>query len=217
MTTGSIAAILSTFVSRGSDGVHRWVFLGSFALHVSAVVVPVLIACVASAPIQHLSIVIAVTTALLLALQPDAAQACSFAAACAVVLFLNLKFEPRKVTVSLVALLACSILSLVRFDPLSPVRHVEGIFGVVAARGSAWALLATVTLLLLPSPFLFAWARRRETLPLGLGVYVVMVLIAPIWGTFPVPVMGYGVSPILGYYIALGFAAERRIQGHALL
>jgi hypothetical protein len=39
-------------------------------------------------------------------------------------------------------------------------------------------------------------------------VYVAMVTIAPAWGTFPVPIMGYGVSPILGYFIALALCAR---------
>jgi cell division protein FtsW (lipid II flippase) len=208
MTIVGITAILATFASAGMDGVHRWVFLGGFGLHASAVVAPVLIACVATAPSRLLMIITAAATTLILALQPDAAQACSFAAACGVILFCNLKFAPRQLAGGLVVLLACAILSFVRPDPLKPVRHVEGIFEVVSARGAGWALLATVVLLLLPLPYFVAWTQRRQCLTLALGVYVVMVTIAPAWGTFPVPVMGYGVSPILGYFIALALSAR---------
>lgn len=208
LTIGSMTAILATFASDGVDGVHRWVSLGGFALHASAVVAPVLIACVATAPGRYLMIFTATATAMILALQPDAAQACSVAAACGVVLYRTLKSDSRKLAISLVALLACSIASFVRLDPLKPVRHVEGILEAVSARGPAWALLAAIVLLLLPVPFFLAWSTHRQSLPLALGVYVAMVTIAPIWGTFPVPVMGYGVSPILGYYFALGLSAR---------
>jgi len=208
MTISSIAAILWTLASNGVDGVHRWVFFGSFGLHAAAIVAPVIIACVATAPGRPLMIVTAAATAILFALQPDASQACSFAAACAVILFHNLKFEPRKLAGGLVALMACSIVSLVRLDPLKPVRHVEGIFEVVSAKGAVWAILATAALLLLPIPYLLAWTQHRHSLSLALGVYVAMVTLAPAWGTFPVPLMGYGVSPILGYAIALALSAR---------
>ncbi|HVE70111.1 MAG TPA: hypothetical protein VNI54_01985 [Thermoanaerobaculia bacterium] len=208
-TIVSIIAILATFASHGVDGVHRWVFFGSFGLHASAVVAPLMIACVATAPNPYLMLGTAAATAILLALQPDAAQACSFAAACGVILFRDLKSDPRKLAVGLGALIACSVVSLIRLDPLKPVRHVEGIFEAASARGAAWAFLATVALLLLPTPYFLMWAQRRQSLmALALGVYVAMVTIAPAWGTFPVPVMGYGVSPILGYYVALALSAR---------
>jgi hypothetical protein len=212
MTIVSIAVLLWTLASHGVDGVHRWVFLGGLGLHASAIVAPLLLALVARAPGPYLAIATAVATAIILALQPDAAQASAFAAGCAVLLLRDPKFGPREITGGLVALIGCVLVSLVRPDPLTPVRHVEGIFEVVSARGAAWTLLATVVLLLLPMPYFLTWSRRRRSLTLALGVYVAMVAIAPAWGTFPVPIMGYGVSPILGYFIALAFAARDRMQ-----
>jgi cell division protein FtsW (lipid II flippase) len=212
-TAGSIAAILSTFAFDGLDGVHRWVSVGGFGLHVSAIVAPVIIACVATAPGPYLAIVSVAATAILLALQPDAAQALSLAAGCGVILASDPRLGLRAKTGGLAVLLVCSIVSLVRPDPLQPVRHVEGIFEVVSAKGPAWALLAAVALLLLSVPFFVTWARRRDPAALALGVYVAMVTIAPMWGTFPVPVMGYGVSPILGYFIALGLSARPARSG----
>jgi cell division protein FtsW (lipid II flippase) len=204
MTIAAMLPILATFASRDVDGVHRWIFLGSFALHASAVVAPLLIASVITAPNPNFMIVTAVATAGVLALQPDAAQACSFAGACAVILIRDLKAgRPRKLALALAALVACCMVSLLRPDPLHPVRHVEEIFEAVSARGAGWAAVASVALLLLPLPY---FVLRRHDLALALGVYVAMVTIAPLWGTFPVPVMGYGVSPIVGYFIALGLA-----------
>ncbi|HEV7485454.1 MAG TPA: hypothetical protein VGQ65_07195 [Thermoanaerobaculia bacterium] len=204
---GSITAILFTFVAHGLDGVHRWVYVGNLGLHASAIVAPVIIVCVATAPTRRAAIAIAIATAILLALQPDAAQATSFAAGCGLIFIQALRFGRSARAAVLTALIACAIVSIVRKDPLHPVRYVEGIFNVVSAKGPAWALLASVTLLLLPVPFVLAWARRRQALSLGLAVYVAMVTIAPTWGTFPVPIMGYGVSPILGYFIALALCA----------
>jgi cell division protein FtsW (lipid II flippase) len=204
---GSITAVLFTFVARGLDGVHRWVYVGTLGLHAAAIVAPVIIACVATAPTRRAAIAIAVATGIFLALQPDAAQATSFAAGCGIIFIQDLRFGKRARVAVLVVLIACANVSIVSKDPLHPVRYVEGIFNVVSARGPAWALLARVTLLLLPVPYILAWVRRRQTLSLALAVYVAMVTIAPAWGTFPVPTMGYGVSPILGYFIALALCA----------
>jgi cell division protein FtsW (lipid II flippase) len=209
MTCGCIMVIFATFASDGLDGVHRWLSIGGFKLHASAIFAPVIIACVATIPSLHVAGATAVTTAILLALQPDAAQACSFAASCGLLLVSDRRFGRRAMIGGLIALITCSIVSLVRADPLNPVEHVEGIYKVVAARGPGWASLATVTLVLLPMPFFLIWARHhRPPLALALATYVALVTIAPTLGTFPVPIMGYGVSPILGYYIALALSAR---------
>ncbi len=219
VTIGSVTAMIATFASVGVDGVHRWVSVGSFGLHASAIVAPVLIASVATAPRTRFAIATAVVMAMLLALQPDAAQTSSFAAACGVILMLDLRFGVRERIGCLTVLIVCSIVSLVRVDPLKPVLHVEGILNAAFERGAAWATLTTVALLLLPAPYFLVWARRRQSVALALGAYVALVTIAPTWGTFPVPIMGYGVSPILGYYIALGLSArlalcERPVTAH---
>lgn len=216
MTIGSVTAIAATFASEGLGGVHRWVSVGGFGLHVSAIVAPVIITSVATAPSAHLAIATAVVTAVLLALQPDAAQTSSFAAACSVILVRDLRFRLPGSIGSLVALMACAIVSFVRPDPLKSVRHVEGILEEAIARGLVWGTLAIAALLLLPAPYFVVWARGRHNLTLALGVYVALVTIAPIWGTFPVPIMGYGVSPILGYCVALALCARLTSRGRAV-
>jgi hypothetical protein len=106
-------------------------------------------------------------------------------------------------------LLAVSAASLVRHDPLRPVAHVEDIFAIVVSRGPGWAAMAVAAMLLLLVPFFAAWHRHRRVAALALGVYIALTLLAPAWGTFPVPVMGYGASPIVGYFIALAVGVGR--------
>jgi len=113
-------------------------------------------------------------------------------------------------------LAAASILSFVRPDALRPVAHVEEIVGIVTAKGPGWAVIATIALLLLPVPFFASWHRHRRSAALAMGVYVAMTLLAPAWGTFPVPVMGYGASPILGYFVALAVGVGRPSQTEEL-
>ena len=205
LAAASIATILLPFASGGLLGVHRWISLAGLRLHASAIAAPLIILCVAAAASRRISsgLAIATTAAIVLALQPDAAQTVSVAAACAVVLLRARTQHPGKVAAGLAVLLAISVASFTRPDPLPPVPHVEGIFAVVASNGLGSAVMATAALLLLPLPFFAAWHRHRRITSLALGVYVAMTVLAPAWGTFPVPVMGYGASPILGYFIAL--------------
>lgn len=217
LAAASIVAILLPFASEGMLGVHRWVSVAGLRLHASAVAAPLLILCVTAAASHGIisALAIGATGGIILALQPDAAQATSFAAACAVVLVRA--GRPRQVLLTAALLLAVSIASFVRHDPLPPVAHVEGIFDVVASGGPGPAAMATAALLLLPVPFFVAWDRHRHSTALALGVYVALTLLAPFWGTFPVPVMGYGASPIVGYFIALaaGVGGPSRLEATA--
>jgi hypothetical protein len=212
VTALSIGAILLPFASPRIEGVYRWVAVAGLRLHAAAIVAPLLIACVAAAHGIRSALMLSAASAIILALQPDAAQTTSFAAASACVLVLGPAREMHKLLSSLALLLLIACAAFIRRDPLPPVRHVEEIFGVLASRGPGWAAIGTVALLLLPLPFFAAWFRYRNRTALGLGVYVAMTLLAPAWGTFPVPVMGLGASPILGYFIALavGFGAPER-------
>jgi hypothetical protein len=204
LAAASIATILLPFASQGMLGVHRWISIGGLRLHAAAIVAPLIILCVAAAATHGISSALAIgtTSALILALQPDAAQTTSLAAACVVLVGLR-KRQPLQAARCVALFLAVSVASFARHDPLPAVTHVEGIFHVAASKGLLPAATAAVALALLPVPFFAAWVRHRRETALALGVYIAMTLLAPAWGTFPIPLMGYGVSPILGYFIAL--------------
>lgn len=206
VATAGIAAILLPFLFPGADGVHRWFSIAGVSVHAASIAAPALI--VAVAVLARHSFVtaasIAKLTTAVLAVQPDAAQATGFAAASVVLVATAFRVRSSRVVMVATLLLAVAFLSLTRPDPLPPVAHVEGIFAL-AARGPARTAFAALALLLLPLPFFGQFRRHRDLVSLALGVYVLSIVLAPFWGTFPVPVMGYGVSPILGYFLALAF------------
>jgi cell division protein FtsW (lipid II flippase) len=201
----AIAAILLPFASKGMLGVHRWVSLGGLRLHASAIVAPLIIASIAAIARQRLVVTIAIALlgTSILALQPDAAQAFSFAAACITILAFNVERQRSQAVGGMLLLIAAASLAFSQNDRLPPVPHVEGILTLVASTGFPWAVLGIAALLLLPIPFFAIFARNPDRVALALGVYLTMTILAPLWGTFPVPIMGYGASPILGYFIAL--------------
>ena len=44
------------------------------------------------------------------------------------------------------------------------------------------------------------------------GLYFIIILISTFWGNFPVPLMGYGISPIIDYFIAITWYAKSKIH-----
>ncbi|HEU0079117.1 MAG TPA: FtsW/RodA/SpoVE family cell cycle protein, partial [Longimicrobiaceae bacterium] len=85
----TLAALAATLLAPGVEGVHRWLPLGPARLHPAAVFLPLLLVALqglSQARGWWISIGVAVGVALVLLLQPDAAQATAFAAGCLVLL-----------------------------------------------------------------------------------------------------------------------------------
>ncbi len=84
-------------------------------------------------------------------------------------------------------------------DPLAPVRYVEGAF-VLAAEASPFALLAALIFAALPVTA-FVWVARvtGSSGTCAVAVYYASLFaLAPLQAT-PVPLLGFGAGPILGY------------------
>lgn len=210
---GALALLAATFFTPGIEGVHRWVGAGPVRLHAGAIALPVLILALGGAlrgrgegpggwPVPLLG----GAALALLAQQPDAAQATAFGGAL-FVLLLHGRLPGRVAAVALPGLAACIGWAWTRPDPLRPVRHVEGIVGVAAQFGAPWLLASVVSLILLPLPFLLARRENAADSPraLALTVYFAVLCAAPWLGAFPVPLLGFGLSPVVGYFVALGW------------
>jgi cell division protein FtsW (lipid II flippase) len=211
----TLAALAATLLAPDVDGVHRWLPLGPVRLHAAAVLLPLLLVAMqglSQARGWWISTGVAVGVALVLLLQPDAAQATAFAAGCLVLLLPSAGRDPLRLACVL-ALPVLAALTWLRSDPLAPVPHVEGIVGLAAGLGAVWAVAAVVSLLVLPLPFFLAGRGAGKHAGLALAVYITITLLAPFVGSFPVPVMGYGVSPILGYLVGLGILMRTAPSG----
>ena len=202
----ALGCLAATWLDPGVQDVHRWLRLGPVRLHAGALVLPVVLAALAGlerAGRGRASTLLSIATALLLALQPDAAQATAFTAGAAVLLLPRSRVDGRA-WIRIVALLALASLSWLQRDPLAPVPHVEGIVGLAMELGTGWGAAAVASLLLLPIPFFAARKASDGRLGLAIGTYVAVTILAPAFAHFPVPVLGQGASPIIGYFAALG-------------
>lgn len=211
----TLVALAATLLAPGVEGVHRWVPLGPVRLHAAAVLLPLLLAAMqglSQARGWWISTGVAVGAAVLLWLQPDGAQAAAFAAGCLVLLVPAAGRDPLRLA-GMLALPVLAGLAWLRKDPLAPVPYVEGIVGLAAGLGTGWALAAVLSLLVLPLPFFLAGRGAGTRAGFALGVYVAITVLAAFLGNFPVPVLGYGVSPILGYFAGLGMLMRAAPSG----
>ena len=211
----TLAALAATLLAPGVEGVHRWVPLGPVRLHAAAVLLPLLLVALqglAQARGWWIATAVAAGVALVLLLQPDAAQATAFAAGSLVLLLSLAGRDPLRLACILV-LPVLAGLAWLRRDPLAPVPHAEGIVGLAAGLGAGWAAAAVVSLLLLPLPFFLAGRGAGKHAGLALGTYVAITVLAAFVWNFPVPVMGYGVSPIIGYLAGLGILMRAAPSG----
>ena len=199
----SLLLLIATLLNTDIDGVRRWVAIGPVQLHAAFIALPVLIIIFCRATRWVLLSGVAVVAGVLV-LQPDASQAIAFAVAVATVLFVS-RPAGRGDWVALGIVSVCAALSLSRPDPLDAVPHVEGIVGLAASAGAGWLIAAIIALVLLPVPFITYAVRRRDRAREGmaLAAYFITVCIASLLAPFPVPLLGFGLSPILGYYAAL--------------
>jgi len=194
-----------TFIDPGVDGVHRWLSIGPINLYISSIFTPLLIIELWILKKRNNAIwveILTVLVAVLLCLQPDASQLTAFS----IPMVLMLLNKPSKKILSYFVsgiLIFLVITSWIRLDSLPAVVYVEDILGLVMDRGLIWSVLGVISLIILPMPFFFL-SKQSEKMPSWcIGLYFAIILITTFFGNFPVPLMGYGISPIIGYLIAM--------------
>lgn len=198
--------LAATLLNPGQQGVHRWIDIGPVHTNLAAVLLPGAIVALAALSGERWAWAAAALVGALLVLQPDASQAAAFGAG-AVVILMRLPVSRAMRGAGIAAVLAVVAAAWLRRDPLAPVPEVEGIIGLAARWSPLAALLAVVLLAgVALSPLL---AGRVEggpprTAAGALAAYFAVTALAPLVGTFPVPLVGMGMSPIIGFWLGCG-------------
>jgi hypothetical protein len=191
------AAICATLLAPDLEGVRRWIALGPLRVNVSAALAPWLLLghdAPRSAVRGRAAAAVLVAQVAHLA-QPDAGQATALAVGIA------LSTRERALSAG-VALLAAA--TWLRPDPLAPVAHVERVLALAAAQGAPSVAAAALAVAALLVPL-----RARP----AAAAYLLAALIVPLVGHFPVPVLGAGAGPVLGWYALRVTAASRSSPG----
>ena len=194
-----------TFFDSGIEGVHRWVTLGPISLYISSIFLPLLLIIIGSLLSKNqwwLSYIIVLTTSFLLVLQPDASAVTAFVISTFVLLLCKINRNRIRFVMLLIPL-TFVIISWVYIDGLSPVSYVEDILFMAKDLGIIWFIVSLLSLLILIIPFLFFPPIKRKITSTSLGIYFFTIILITFVGHFPVILMGYGVSPIIGYFIAI--------------
>ena len=139
---------------------------------------------------------------LVLFFQPDASQLTGFAIPVMIMLSLNTRSKKIRFLITGVSVLFI-VLSWIRSDHLPPVDYVERILMMVADMGGIWFVSGIISLAILPAPFLLFPPKHAVSVSRYIGCYYIVILLSTLFGNFPVPLMGYGISPIVGYYLSL--------------
>jgi len=210
----AIILLFLTFISSGIEGVHRWVSVGPIKFYVAVIVLPIIIINLwklLQIRDWWFSAAITIVISILLTLQPDASMLTAFAIPMIMLLWNKINDNIFRSCI-VVLLSALIIISWVFLDGLPPVSYVENIVSLVANMGIIWLSLGVISLVILPLPFIFFSPKKYKLLSVSIGMYFIIILISTIFGNFPVPLMGYGVSPIIGYFISITWLAKSKIN-----
>lgn len=203
--------LLASLANPGQMGVHRWLDLGPVHANVAALVLPAFVVATASLACDARWIwLVCAVCAVVLILQPDASQATAFAAA---ILIIVVRLPVARVarTSIVVVVSAGAVAAWLRPDPLTPVAEVEGIIGLAYTLSPLTAILAVVVLgSAALSPMMIAAQPERlavRTAALALSTYFALSALTPLFGAFPVPLVGMSMSPVIGFWLGIGLLA----------
>lgn len=194
-----------TFSGPNMDGVHRWLRLPFFTFNIAEIVLPITIAALYRLIEEKqfvISLIGMIVIAFLLSLQPDASQLSAFALP-VIVLLLRLGIFPIiKGSVS-VLLAFFTVRSWICIDALQPVNYTEGILTMLLDLSAILYIIGILSLFCVPVSFLLSCKKENRNIGAGIAMYYWLAILSTFSGNFPVPFMGYGISPILGFYIFL--------------
>lgn len=207
----SVIFLLSSFLFPGQTNVHRWISIASFNLNISMIVLPIILFCL-NYFLQSKNfleaIILFVITGIALTYQPDAGQATSFALAVLIVFGLNKTnlalFFGVFITASIII-----VMSWLRVDLLEPVEYVEEILYMLRSFGPIGHFAILVTAIFSFYPFIYMSTKQSKALPVAFIVYLLSTFVVTEFGHYPVPLLGAGASPIIGWYLMLAFGEIR--------
>lgn len=208
----ALVLLALTLLFGGADGVRRWLPLGPLALNVSTVVAPWLLFAVAVTARPMLALTFAFLPAAIVAGQPDAGQGLSYGVAAAFLVGTMTSASRAVRAAGVLSIGVAVVVALARHDTLDPVAHVERILGLAWAGGPGWTCAAIGSLALLTLPALVAARGHDERARLGIAYagYLLATVLVTELGAFPVPVLGAGAGPVLGWYLMVDRLGDPR-------
>jgi hypothetical protein len=195
----ALGIIALSFAGPGQEGVHRWLDLGPIQLNAAALVLP---AAIAASARERARLVIPcfALIAFALAWQPDISQLAGFAIAAVILCAARFGWKGAAGALALAA--GAIAVCLSRPDPLEPVAHVEGIFALAWSPSPAIAIGMGVALAAASLSPLLVWrSPEARWSALALAAYFTVTATAFLFGAYPAPLAGYGLSFVTGWWV----------------
>lgn len=209
----SVLFLAGSFLSDGIDDVHRWIQIGPMNLNIAFIALPILLITINRLLEKgrfKICIALILVSAILLFLQPDASMISAFSVALLPIIYTKCKNKLWNFVVVAI-LIFFSAISWSNIDRLQPVSYVENI--IVLAKESGWVYLFLCIFAL----FVMIWPFVRPTgfqqcrgISVSLGLFFFVLIMSTLFGNFPVPLIGYGISPILGYMISAAYVVKKK-------
>jgi cell division protein FtsW (lipid II flippase) len=200
--------LVCTFAGPAIEGVHRWVALGPLKLHSAMLVLPFF----ATQMFRHdkrLTAAVGTLVAVIVALQPDRASAFAlFLTSLCWLYFMQDRWSFATLLVSGAALVS----TMLNTDTVLPVSFVEHVMSEAALVHSAIAALLTISMLIAIAGPVFAGWRGQSGISAPFAAWSACLagyFLASLAGPYPVPLLGYGVSSILGFGLALAVVGQK--------
>ena len=178
-----------------AGGARRWIRIGPFSVSAAMLVLPALLVLIRDIACFY---PLLLGAAVILSIQPDASQMTALAAASIPLLWRGR--EKKGWTLLSAAALALLTIHSLRM-PLA-VEFVPYSEGVLVMLGEiSWLLAAAGCAALAAIPAFWCWRfyKERKIWLLSLAVYEAVMILFGLTGQYPVPFMGFGLSPIVGY------------------
>jgi hypothetical protein len=203
----SILLLLLTFWDEGYQYVHRWVSIGTFKVNIGLIVSPVILIQIHKMENRIMALLVSLLSVLVFLFQPDASLVTAFSAAAVILLFRKNSSNTTKGLI-FIAAIGAAVFAWYNLDSLPAVSYVEGIVSLALEISGVFGICSVLSLVLLPLPFFVLACKENRTMAYSLGLYFSLILLVTLFGNFPVMVMGYGISPIIGYFIGMVWLGE---------
>ncbi len=209
LTIVALSAAAGLFATAGFGqaiaGARRWLLVGPFFVQTSLMLLPLLAICFARVQNRWTTLA-ALIAALAMAIQPDRAMAGMLFLAVVVLWWLR----PGKMTAS--AAVFCTFAfaaTLLLPDKLPAVPYVDHIIWSAFEVSLPVGLSIWIGSLLILCPiFLVPIAKRTAGQLVFTACWLALVASAAM-GAYPTPLVGYGASAIIGYFLSVALAARQ--------
>ena len=197
-----LAAVLLAFLAvslfgAGAGGAKRWVKLALFNVNAAQLVIPALLVMLFRMRKPEIPLLCA---AAVLCVQPDFSQLAALTAAALPVLWGKRKALPALLYAALLLVLAalCARIPVT----IEPVPYCEGVLSLLGAQSPALFVSGAAALALIPGFWAYRFLKTKNCRMLSLAVYYTAVILFGLTGEYPVPFMGFGLSPVAGWWLA---------------